>query len=86
MTSTPPGRIDGTYFFSIGAGALGHLDSAGINGWYGPTGVPASELIDRLDRGELPRAEEANEPGRRGGRQGRRPVRGQVDPSRGSFP
>jgi predicted Fe-Mo cluster-binding NifX family protein len=46
-------------FVNIGWGALGHLESAGIRAWYGPPDVPARELIHRLGRGELEKAEEA---------------------------
>jgi predicted Fe-Mo cluster-binding NifX family protein len=45
-------------FSDISAAALQILQAAGIRAWYGPMDVPASELIQRLERGELERAEE----------------------------
>lgn len=64
-------------FAAIGHGALDHLIRAGIRGWYGPAGVSARELTERLKRDELQRAKEASEPeGRRRGRGPRRGRRG----------
>ena len=40
-------------FTQIGAGALRHLQQAGIRGWTGEAGVPVSQLLERLGRGEL---------------------------------
>jgi predicted Fe-Mo cluster-binding NifX family protein len=40
-------------FPNIGQGALRALKAAGIRAWCGPEGVPATELIERLKRGEV---------------------------------
>jgi predicted Fe-Mo cluster-binding NifX family protein len=52
-------RCTDAVFSSIGPGALEILRGLGISAWYGPADVPASELIDRLERGELEAASEA---------------------------
>jgi predicted Fe-Mo cluster-binding NifX family protein len=52
-------RCTDAIFSQIGPGALEILWAAGIHGWYGPADVPASQLIDRLKRGELEPANEA---------------------------
>ena len=44
-------------FTNIGAGALRHLEQARIRGWIAPAGVSAPQLLERLDRGELSRAQ-----------------------------
>jgi predicted Fe-Mo cluster-binding NifX family protein len=57
-------------FSGIGPGALNHLNLAGIRGWYGSKRTPAHELVERLKRGELRRAEQPSEAGRGRGRRG----------------
>jgi predicted Fe-Mo cluster-binding NifX family protein len=52
-------RCTDAVFSSIGPGALEILRATGICAWYGPADVPASELIDRLERGDLEAASEA---------------------------
>ncbi len=44
-------------FTQIGPGALRHLEQAGIRGWVGPAGVLVPQLLERLGRGELTRAQ-----------------------------
>ena len=39
----------------IGAGAVGHLQGAGVRGWLGAVGIPAPRLIEMLEAGELSR-------------------------------
>jgi predicted Fe-Mo cluster-binding NifX family protein len=39
----------------IGAGAVGHLESAHIRGWLGAADIPAPRLVEMLQAGELPR-------------------------------
>jgi predicted Fe-Mo cluster-binding NifX family protein len=51
----------------IGAGAVGHLEGAGVRGWLGAAGVPAPRLIEMLQAGELPRLCAATHPGEGGG-------------------
>jgi predicted Fe-Mo cluster-binding NifX family protein len=46
-------------FSNIGPGALEILRAAGIRGWYGPSDVPAAQLVDRLKQGILEPASEA---------------------------
>jgi predicted Fe-Mo cluster-binding NifX family protein len=58
-------------FSTIGPGALVHLELASIRGWYGPEHVPAHELVERLKRGELRRAEQPSQAGRGRGAEGR---------------
>jgi predicted Fe-Mo cluster-binding NifX family protein len=52
-------RCTDAVFSNIGPGALEILRAAGIRAWYGPSDVPASQLVDRLKRGELEPANEA---------------------------
>jgi len=47
-------------FTHIGAGALRHLREAGMAGWYGAAGVPASEVLARWQKGELQQARSAS--------------------------
>lgn len=44
-------------FTQIGAGAFRHLEQAGIRGWIGPADTPVPQLLERLGRGELARAQ-----------------------------
>jgi predicted Fe-Mo cluster-binding NifX family protein len=43
-------------FTHIGAGAFAHLEKSGIQGWLGPAGVPAPEILGALSRDELEKA------------------------------
>jgi predicted Fe-Mo cluster-binding NifX family protein len=52
-------RCTDAVFSNIGPGALEILRAAGIRAWYGSPDVPASQLIDRLEQGELEPAIEA---------------------------
>jgi predicted Fe-Mo cluster-binding NifX family protein len=52
-------RCTDAVFSNIGPGALEILRAAGIRAWYGPPDVPASQLIDRLEHGELEPAKDA---------------------------
>jgi len=40
-------------FAEIGPGALLHLQQAGIKAWFGPQGVPAPELMQKMKAGVL---------------------------------
>ncbi len=44
-------------FTQIGPGAYRHLEQAGIRGWIGPAGTPVPQLLERLRRSELARAD-----------------------------
>ncbi len=54
----------GVVFREIGAGALDHLNHARIAGWFGPSDLPLSELLQAFARGDLRRASSPS-PGRR---------------------
>jgi predicted Fe-Mo cluster-binding NifX family protein len=71
-------RCTDAVFSNIGPGALEILRAAGIRAWYGPADVPASELIDRLERGEVEPANEArsHDHDRRGGHSRRQRLSG----------
>ncbi len=44
-------------FTQIGPGAFSHLEQADIRGWIGPADTPVPQLLERLSRGELARAQ-----------------------------
>lgn len=44
-------------FTHIGPGAFSHLEQADIRGWIGPADTPVPQLLERLSRGELARAQ-----------------------------
>lgn len=44
-------------FTHIGPGAFSHLEQADIRGWSGPADTPVPQLLERLSRGELARAQ-----------------------------
>ena len=43
-------------FTQIGAGALRHLQEAGIRGWIAPPDTPVAEVLQRFRSGDLPPA------------------------------
>ena len=46
-------RCSDVIFAEIGPGALSHLKDTGIKAWFGPQGVGAPEVMEKLKRGEL---------------------------------
>jgi predicted Fe-Mo cluster-binding NifX family protein len=54
-------RCTDVVFNEIGPGALRHLQSANICGWFGPADMPAPQLLELFRAGKLGRAIEPRE-------------------------